>query len=222
MGFFDIFEGIKDGVESFVDAVTDDTDWDYEHSQAMDSYNETVERYKSYAKKLQYRYSMIRKNSESVRNLCVQIKKEKSVLQEMLTNENAMKLLNATDRNYLENYEKHIKPIKVVTDIEGCKPNVRPDATQWNTSSPSLEDGVAFALLGPLGVLMNRAPTGYRSYDVEEVLDAKSEVVKQIASLKRRITSATKKQSQLKVQEKICKIILQKIEWYKNNYQKQA
>lgn len=212
--------GIFDGIVDFIADIADDTDWDYEHSQAMDSYEETVKQYESYARKLKYRYSMIKKNSESVNSLCQRIKSEKSTLEAMLSNQNAMNLLSVADRNYIESYEKQIKPIKAVTKIEGCKPNVRPDATQWDDSSPSLEDGVAFIFLGPLGVLMNRAPTGYNSYDVEEVLDAKAEVVKQIAALKRRITSASKKQNQLKEQEKICEIILQKINWYKTTYQK--
>ena len=213
MGLFDI-------ISSFIAAITDDTDWDFEHSQALDSYNETVGKYKSYAKKLSYRYSMIKKNNESVQSLCRQIKTEENTLKEFLNNQTALNLLSVTDRNYIENYQDQMKPIKDIEDLKGCKPNIRPDATQWDTSSPSLEDVVALALGGPIGFLINRAPTGYDSLDVEEVLEAKAEVVKEIAVLKRRITSATKKQSQLKTQEKICEIILQKINWYKENYQK--
>lgn len=218
MGLFDFIQDRIDDVKDFIDDLMDDTDFNSEYADAMESYEKTVKQYESYANKLRYRYSMIKKCGEEVSELCLQIKNEENVLKEMLTNQSAMKLLEVTEKKYIEDYSTYLKPIKVVTSMPGCKPAENPRATEWDTSAPDEDDLIAFLIGGPLGVALIRSPKGYNADDVENVIEARKKVVSKIGNLKKRITTASKKQSDLKFRKQICEIILQKINWYKDNY----
>ena len=83
----DRIDDLKDGVEDFIDTLTDNTDYNSEYAEAMEAYEKAVKQYKSYANKLRYRYSMIKKSSEEVSELCLQIKDQEDVLKKMLKNE---------------------------------------------------------------------------------------------------------------------------------------
>ena len=113
------------------------------------------------------------------------------------------------------NYSNYISPIDNLNAIKECIPNYNKKAKEWNTSlEVDQDDVISFLIGGPLGVVINRAPTGYTWNDISEIEESTEEVLKQVKKVQKKVITVSKLKSELEIKQRIYNLILEKIIWY--------
>ena len=223
--FFEMLGEIKDTIldtgEQLIDIFTDDTDYDLEFSNAKEKYDKAVKKFNSYAGKYRYRCSAIKKIAENIEDIINQINGKTEVLNQFLKDEKTLAFLTDDEKQYLVNYSDYISPIDNLNAIKECIPNYNKKAKEWNTSlEVDQDDVISFLIGGPLGVVINRAPTGYTWNDISEIEESTEEVLKQVKKVQKKVITVSKLKSELEIKQKICSLILEKILWYEKNISK--
>lgn len=217
--FFEMLEEIKDTIldtgEQLIDIFTDDTDYDLEFSNAKEKYDKAVKKFNSYAGKYRYRCSAIKKIAENIEDIINQINGKTEVLNQFLKDEKTLAFLTDDEKQYLVNYSDYISPIDNLNAIKECIPNYNKKAKEWNTSlEVDQDDVISFLIGGPLGVVINRAPTGYTWNDISEIEESTEEVLKQVKKVQKKVITVSKLKSELEIKQRIYNLILEKIIWY--------
>lgn len=217
--FFEMLGEIKDTIldtgEQLIDIFTDDTDYDLEFSNAKEKYDKAVKKFNSYAGKYRYRCSAIKKIAENIEDIINQINGKTEVLNQFLKDEKTLAFLTNDEKQYLVNYSDYISPIDNLNAIKECIPNYNKKAKEWNTSlEVDQDDVISFLIGGPLGVVINRAPTGYTWNDISEIEESTEEVLKQVKKVQKKVITVSKLKSELEIKQRIYNLILEKIIWY--------
>lgn len=217
--FFEMLGEIKDTIldtgEQLIDIFTDDTDYDLEFSNAKEKYDKAVKKFNSYAGKYRYRCSAIKKIAENIEDIINQINGKTEVLNQFLKDEKTLAFLTDDEKQYLVNYSNYISPIDNLNAIKECIPNYNKKAKEWNTSlEVDQDDVISFLIGGPLGVVINRAPTGYTWNDISEIEESTEEVLKQVKKVQKKVITVSKLKSELEIKQRIYNLILEKIIWY--------
>lgn len=217
--FFEMLGEIKDTIldtgEQLIDIFTDDTDYDLEFSNAKEKYDKAVKKFNSYAGKYRYRCSAIKKIAENIEDIINQINGKTEVLNQFLKDEKTLAFLTDDEKQYLVNYSDYISPIDNLNAIKECIPNYNKKAKEWNTSlEVDQDDVISFLIGGPLGVVINRAPTGYTWNDISEIEESTEEVLKQVKKVQKKVITVSKLKSELEIKQRIYNLILEKIIWY--------
>ena len=217
--FFEMLGEIKDTIldtgEQLIDIFTDDTDYDLEFSNAKEKYDKAVKKFNSYAGKYRYRCSAIKKIAENIEDIINQINGKTEVLNQFLKDEKTLAFLTDDEKQYLVNYSNYISPIDNLNAIKECIPNYNKKAKEWNTSlEVDQDDVISFLIGGPLGVVINRAPTGYTWNDISEIEESTDEVLKQVKKVQKKVITVSKLKSELEIKQRIYNLILEKIIWY--------
>ena len=217
--FFEMLGEIKDTIldtgEQLIDIFTDNTDYDLEFSNAKEKYDKAVKKFNSYAGKYRYRCSAIKKIAENIEDIINQINGKTEVLNQFLKDEKTLAFLTDDEKQYLVNYSDYISPIDNLNAIKECIPNYNKKAKEWNTSlEVDQDDVISFLIGGPLGVVINRAPTGYTWNDISEIEESTEEVLKQVKKVQKKVITVSKLKSELEIKQRIYNLILEKIIWY--------
>ena len=191
--FFEMLGEIKDTIldtgEQLIDIFTDNTDYDLEFSNAKEKYDKAVKKFNSNGKT--------------------------EVLNQFLKDEKTLAFLTDDEKQYLVNYSDYISPIDNLNAIKECIPNYNKKAKEWNTSlEVDQDDVISFLIGGPLGVVINRAPTGYTWNDISEIEESTEEVLKQVKKVQKKVITVSKLKSELEIKQRIYNLILEKIIWY--------
>lgn len=101
-----------------------------------------------------------KKIAENIEDIINQINGKTEVLNQFLKDEKTLAFLTDDEKQYLVNYSDYISPIDNLNAIKECIPNYNKKAKEWNTSlEVDQDDVISFLIGGPLGVVINRAPT---------------------------------------------------------------
>lgn len=156
-----------------------------------------------------------KKIAENIEDIINQINGKTEVLNQFLKDEKTLAFLTDDEKQYLVNYSDYISPIDNLNAIKECIPNYNKKAKEWNTSlEVDQDDVISFLIGGPLGVVINRAPTWYTWNDISEIEESTEEVLKQVKKVQKKVITVSKLKSELEIKQRIYNLILEKIIWY--------